>query len=220
MNKGAQVSNSGRHGRTDRKKPKHAPADRRARRTRLALHEALIRSVLKKGYDAISVSDIAAEANVGRSTFYCHFGGMDDLIRDTADRIRDVLLAHQRSAASGHEDAASPLGFGSFMFAHTKEQLRLYRALVRGRAGTIILDRLRLVLAEILRDGLTALGDGAHTGVPREFAVQYLIGGFMAVLTWWLDRGAKEPPEAMDAAFRALAMHGLGNHRHHAATDR
>ncbi len=203
------MSNIGRHGRTDRKNAKHGVADRRALRTRLALHQALIRSVLKKGYDATSVSDIVAEANVGRSTFYCHFSGMDDLIRETADRIRDVLLNHQQSAAA--ENPGSPLGFSSFMFAHTKEQLRLYRALVRGRAGTIILDRLRLVLAEILRDGLAQRGGGWHKEVPQEFAVQYLIGGFMSVLTWWLDRGAKEPAEAMDAAFRALATHGLGD---------
>jgi len=56
----------------------------------------------------------------------------------------------------------------------------------------------------------------AHADVPpprREVAVQYIVGGLMSVLTWWLDRGAKEPPEQMAAAFRSLALHGLGGGR-------
>ena len=31
----------------------------------------------------------------------------------------------------------------------------------------------------------------------------------MSVLTWWLDRGAKLPPEEVDGIFRRLTMQGL-----------
>jgi hypothetical protein len=29
--------------------------------------------------------------------------------------------------------------------------------------------------------------------VPRKLVVQYVVGAFMAVMTWWLDGGAKLP---------------------------
>jgi hypothetical protein len=45
--------------------------------------------------------------------------------------------------------------------------------------------------------------------IPREFVVEYVVGAFMAVLTWWLDGGAKLPPQQMDAMFRRLAAQGL-----------
>jgi AcrR family transcriptional regulator len=44
--------------------------DRRAARTRRALHGALISLILRKGYDAITVQEIIDEADVGRATFY------------------------------------------------------------------------------------------------------------------------------------------------------
>jgi hypothetical protein len=44
----------------------------------------------------------------------------------------------------------------------------------------------------------------------REIAVQFLVGAYMSVLTWWLDRGAKEPVEEIDRAFRDLALGGIG----------
>jgi hypothetical protein len=31
----------------------------------------------------------------------------------------------------------------------------------------------------------------------------------MAVLTWWLDGGAKLPPNRIDAMFRRLAIEGI-----------
>jgi AcrR family transcriptional regulator len=49
--------------------------DRRAARTRRALHGALMSLILRKGYEAITVQDIIDEADVGRSTFYAHYTG-------------------------------------------------------------------------------------------------------------------------------------------------
>jgi len=34
-------------------------------------------------------------------------------------------------------------------------------------------------------------------------------GGFMAVMTWWLDHGAKLSPHDVHVIFRQLAMQGL-----------
>ena len=73
------MSASGHFGRNDREKsPEAAHAafdttDRRALRTRQSLHQALIRLILERDYDEITVGDITDAANVGRSTFYAHF---------------------------------------------------------------------------------------------------------------------------------------------------
>jgi hypothetical protein len=77
---------------------------------------------------------------------------------------------------------------------------------MRGRAGPIILDRFRQFLCEIVRAELAA---GAKGKPAPELTVQFVVGAYMSVVTWWLDRGAKEPPEAIDRAFRELAMGSL-----------
>ena len=43
----------------------------------------------------------------------------------------------------------------------------------------------------------------------RELAAQFVAGAFMSVLTWWLDRGAKLPPQEVDGIFRRLMIQGL-----------
>lgn len=183
----------------------HAGMDRRALRTRQALHQALIGLILERDYDGISVADITQAANVGRSTFYAHFTDKDDLLRAGADSLRAILLhEHSSEVAGEHRPESRPLGFSRFMTAHLADQLPLYRALMRGRAGAIITEQIRHYIAEIVRAGL-AEGDRK----APELVVQFVVGAYMSVLTWWLDRGAKEPAEEIDRAFRALAQHSL-----------
>jgi hypothetical protein len=45
--------------------------------------------------------------------------------------------------------------------------------------------------------------------MAREFIIQYVVGAYMAVMTWWLEGGAKLPPQQIDAMFRRLATEGI-----------
>lgn len=184
--------------------------DRRALRTRKALHEALFQLILERDYDGISVSDIADAANVGRSTFYAHFTDKDDLLRSGPGHLRDLLLREHDSAIAG-EDRADwrSLGFINFMTAHIKEREQLYRALMRGRAGPIVLDKVRQYICEILRSELSSANASTSKAPASEIAVQFVAGAYMSVLSWWLDRGTKEDPEDINRAFRELALGGL-----------
>ena len=185
--------------------------DRRIPRTRAMLQHALTSLILKKGYEAITIQDICDEANVGRSTFYAHYTSKDDLKRKGFERLRKELVDRQREArvASGQLKDRS-LGFSLTMFEHARDHLDLYRALVGGHGGAVSLGQIRQILSDLVRNELAAtIGKNSADTVPRELVVQYIVGAFMAVMTWWLDGGAKLPPERIDAIFRRLATEGI-----------
>jgi Transcriptional regulator C-terminal region len=86
----------------------------------------------------------------------------------------------------------------------------LYRALVGGRGGAIALSSIREILSGLVRTELAATADKNSTdAIPSEIVVQYVVGAYMAVLTWWLDGGAKLPPRRIDAMFRRPAIEGI-----------
>jgi AcrR family transcriptional regulator len=181
--------------------------DRRARRTRHLLHETLMRLTVERGYDEITVADIAEAADVGRSTFYSHFTDKDALLRSAAGMLRTELLKeHSAAAATTGHDHGRALGFIRFMTEHMQEQRLLYRAMMRGRGGPILLELVRQSVCDVLREELSR---GPNAPKDLELSVQFLAGAFMSVLTWWLDRGAKERPQAIEDAFRRLALQGL-----------
>jgi AcrR family transcriptional regulator len=167
------------------------PQDRRSARTRSMLQQALMSLILRKRYEAITVDDICKAANVGRSTFYAHYRSKDHLKRSGLEPLRRRLLVRDRS-----------LGFSLGMFEHARDHLDHYRALVGGRGGAVALGSIRQILSDLVRDELAAT-------VDREVVVQYVVGAYMAVLTWWLDGGAKLPPQRIDAMFRRLAIEGI-----------
>jgi AcrR family transcriptional regulator len=183
----------------------HATMDRRSQRTRRALHEALIRLIERRDYDEISVMDVTEEANVGRSTFYAHFVDKDDLLRSGTEHFRAMLL----QSAAANEDRDGPLAFGLFMIEHLRERQDLYRALMQGRAGPIIMDRFRDYIAELVRAELVPARAKRQDAFKSELQVQFVVGAFMSVLTWWIERGARESPRVVNDAFAKLVNHGL-----------
>lgn len=69
---------------------------RGVRRTRQALKTAFVDLILEKGYEAVTIMDIAIRADYNRGTFYKHFVSKEDLLRDIHDdflrNISELLL--------------------------------------------------------------------------------------------------------------------------------
>jgi AcrR family transcriptional regulator len=184
-------------------RPSRQQTDRRASRTRAALHQALMSLILERRYETITIKQICDVADVGRSTFYAHYASKDELKRDGMERLRLRLL---------HEGRGKPgaFAFSRTLFEHARSYLHVYRVLSRNRGGAVALRKIREILRELMRQDLAAYPQ-ATSVIPRELAIEHLVGAYMSLLTWWLDGGAKMPPEQIDAAFRRLTLHGVGS---------
>jgi len=182
--------------------------DRRAARTRKALHRALMTLVLRKGYEAITVQDILDEADVGRSTFYAHYTGKEDLLRRGFEMLREELAEAQRAA--GARPDASPdggLGFSLTMFEHAADHADVYRALVGSRGQAVVIAEIRRVLLEMTRKDLAGIREDDR--IPEELFLQFIVGTFHTVLIWWLERRPKLTPAQIHEMFRRLVFGGI-----------
>src|SRR6185312_7370345 len=95
-------------------------------------------------------------------------------------------------------------------FEHARDHREHYRALVGSRGGAVSLGAIRKMLSDLVRDELAATSEKSVADeIPREFVVQYVVGAYMAVLTSWLDGGAKLPPQKINAMFCRLATEGI-----------
>jgi len=183
---------------------KRAP-DRRTQRTRQLLQDAMIAMIIEKGYDATTVQDIIDRANVGRATFYAHFADKETLFHSRLEDLRTFLRDHQRRAPGS-------LGFSLVLLEHARGNLTLWQRIAGRESGAFAMQRIERLIADLAAVDVKALGFKG-TAEQRELAVQYIAGAFMSVLSWWLDRGAKQPPADVDMLFRRLVMRGLEGSR-------
>lgn len=178
--------------------------DRRVARTRTALYDALVALIRAKDYAAITVEDILAEANVGRSTFYAHFTSKDDLLQRSLERLRDLLVGVQQG--SGHGADGSNWDPARALFEHVGEYADVQAALAGGHGGAVLREAVDKVLADVLRQ---AMGAGPADGLPRELVIQHMVATFNTTLRWWFEHRPAMTPAEADALFRQLLLRGL-----------
>ncbi|WP_063821151.1 TetR/AcrR family transcriptional regulator [Nocardia araoensis] len=170
-------------------------ADRRVRRTRAALHRALIELMVEGVYDRITVRDILDRADVGRSTFYAHYRDKDDLLlRSSTDYLRAAMAAAETEA-----HAAEPLAPVRTLFELAAGHPEIYRALLGRKSGTVLLRTTRVMVAQILAERLRA----RLTMPEDEFAttVTFLSWGVVGLLGAIAEG---HPPLSAEAAYQQV----------------
>ncbi len=179
--------------------------DLRIRRTRSLLSDALVALMQEKSIDKITVQEVLDRATVGRSTFYLHYRDKDDLflcvLEDGLEMWSTALLRKQEKSYR-----VAPV---AEFFTHVGSAKKLYRVLVdSGRIHTFF----ELAQGYFARGIGRRLKDmGLKNLVQSELDARShaLAGNLLSLLKWWLDRGARESPKAMDELFHRMAWIGL-----------
>lgn len=171
--------------------------DRRIRRTRRLLTDALIALTLEKGYEAVSIRDITERAGIGYATFFRHYRDKEALLGDVLEAMLEELIALVQPTS----DAADPRATGRLVFAHAQQNSALYRVLLASRGVSDLLRRVQEIGVQGVLDTYRARSDSI---VPAEIAANHIITSFLALIGWWLTHDMPYPPERMGEIYAAL----------------
>ena len=179
--------------------------DRRVRRTRDRLGDALVDLLQEKPFDTITVQHVLDRAGVGRSTFYTHYRGKEDLFLSDCDEFFEAMA----TALSRRRDPSERVAPVRELFSHVAEMRTFYSALV---ASGRIHDVLDLAQAHFARGIQGRLGPRRRSGAsaPGRAALAHaLAGALVSLLSWWIDHAAAGSPAAMDELYHRLVWNGL-----------
>src|SRR5919198_2957348 len=93
--------------------------ERKKQQTRSAIAAAAMELFGERGFDAVSVAEVARAADVSVATVFNYFPTKEDLVYDRMEAFEEALLAAIRERAAGESVLAA---FGRFILERTQQQ--------------------------------------------------------------------------------------------------
>lgn len=148
------------------------PAVRRSDATRSDLMSGFTRLVFAKGFERVSVQEIAAEAGHARSTFYEHFSSKEDVLRACMAHFFEVIAECPRSETMPAELVR--------VLEHLWHNRRLTDAIFSGAPRSILARS----LADMVERHFREMGLG--NPLPPRLAALAIAEGQLALVENWL----------------------------------
>ena len=151
--------------------------DRRVRKTRTAIHQALASLLSEKEPRDITIRELCERADINKSTFYLHFHD----IYDCTDHFLEALAEPITEIISGYSYTEmltkAPEMWNRVLDIYRRD-FSLYAPLLKSSGLTPLLHQMEHSIMEKIFSQYEHTG----TGLPNKYAITFIVRGFMGVL--------------------------------------
>ncbi len=166
--------------------------DKRVIRTKKAIRNALFSLMEGKTIDDISISELTANANVNRRTFYTHYRNITDILEEIeAELVRELtsmldLMDHTNCRKSV---SAQFVGFYDLVSGEYENYFKLMKIDTRG----ILVSRLRNAIKIAAESLFKSMPVNINASVM--YSASFMAGGFLAFFSEWYYSSNRIPIE-------------------------
>lgn len=185
--------------------------DLRVLRSQKMIIEAFMKLVIQKGYNNVSVQDIAEEAMINRATFYAHFKDKEDLFDSIFDRSLSVLTSVL--------DVTQLVKNNKIQVKHIEHLLTkmydvifqnrdFFRIILSGSSQEIFRSKLAKIVYEKYIDIFNQLKITENeVEIPIGFVIEYMSAIYISTLHWWINND----DEMTSSQLATLVVKLIGN---------
>jgi AcrR family transcriptional regulator len=185
--------------------------DKRIIRTKKMIKLALSELIEEKGFNNVTITDIATRADINRGTFYLHYSDKYDLLEQLENEVileleeysknisfTDILDIDNMDNIDNIDIVNKLMPFTIKLFEYLKENSAFMKALLGQNGDPQFHSKVRKLIKISLfeKDSLKAF-DKKETLVPKDYFVSYVLSAQMGVIQQWLDSGMEKSPEEM-----------------------
>ncbi|MCA1055883.1 TetR/AcrR family transcriptional regulator [Rossellomorea aquimaris] len=162
--------------------------DRRIKKTKKSIKEALFKFAVIKGMENVTVQDIIDEADINRATFYYHYKDKYNLFQEIVDEtleglMNDVVLPHK---AESVEDILHPPALA--FFKHVEKHIEIYKIIIGKKGLPGIRWEMLDTLKTSIEKNIMQLEEGEFgVLVEKDFLVNFIAGALLALIMDWIE---------------------------------
>lgn len=188
--------------------------DRRKRKTQQAIKEACLTLLETKNFETMNVSDITAEADISRGTFYLHYIDKYDMLEQFESTIKENISLIFLENLKGVNDIISLIKtrYKTIieLFTYVKEEHMLFKIVFKINGGIHI----QSYLTELLKNAFDRIPSLANNqeAAPIKYDSQLFIpilGSIIfSVFQQWIDTVETISPEDLAKTILSILING------------
>lgn len=180
--------------------------DRRVIKTKRAIKSAFAKLLSEKDINDITISDIAAEANINHKTFYNYYGGIYEVVGEIEDDI--VRLIDKEVTGIGFQNSLqSPYLIFEKLTKVIKTDTDFFGYLLGMNANVSLESKIADLLKSKFK--MFVLQDVEISELRLNLMAEFIISGMVAVYRRWFNSDRSEPIETISKEMQLLAFEGL-----------
>ncbi|MDF9844394.1 MULTISPECIES: TetR/AcrR family transcriptional regulator [unclassified Paenibacillus] len=175
--------------------------DLRVIRTRKLIKEAFLTLVEEKGFDAITIQDIADHAIINRATFYLHYYDKHDLLEKLTEEVFKELaqLIKPTSYVKNNEVLISKLEkMIQNIFENIGENIRFYQVMLGNNGIYGVNSKIQTIIKSNFKQEFLLLNlYEKDLSIPMDLLVEFMASALMGMIRWWIINDQIYSPKHM-----------------------
>ena len=183
--------------------------DRRVRKTKKLMRDALVTLLEQKPLKNISVREISELADINRGTFYLHYKDVYDMV----DNLRNEIFEKFNSIIIPYDYTSPKETLSSFfvrLFELLSENADFARVLIGKNGDAEFVEGLKNIIRRRCFNDIYKKLD-AESKTKFFYFYYFIESGCIGICTQWLTENAKESPEVMANLTEEFILNGLAS---------
>ncbi len=164
---------------------KKTKTDLRVLKTRKAIKDAFLKLIQTKGYDRITIQDIADEAMINRNTFYLHyvdkFDLMENLCKDSIDQLNVCINLEINDIDEISEGLFTSILMETFKVIEA--DIEFFKVMLSENGYPNFANHLKEALKNLMLAGL----EKYTSEYKMDVALEYMISGLVGAICMWIS---------------------------------
>jgi len=176
--------------------------DRRIAKTKILLENSLIRLMIEKGFDKISIKDLCEEADINRGTFYLHYKDKYDLLEQKEDEILKGFIKIVTNIVEKHpKNFILPankeilLHIFTNIYIYAKENADFMRVLLGTNGDLNFQMKIRNFIESCLVQNIAIKHEIEK--LPIKYIATIASSAQLGIIQKWLKSGMEETPQEL-----------------------
>lgn len=181
--------------------------DRRVRKSKAALQEALLTLMKTKDFKSISITDLVQLADLNRGTFYKHYQDKEELLEEIIDEVmKDLTVSYRAPYESLTVIEISKLSASAIkIFEHVAAHANFYSLLGKANILTGLQTRICDELIELISQDLP--NNPLNTKINIRLIASYQAYAIWGMITEWIQSDFIYPADYMAEQLLEILHH-------------